>query len=195
MSGHQTAAKLFLCTRVPGQGAIRDCGNTHAHTHTRRAAGRHGPGPNVQHTLLPLAETCAPCRLLQALASQHMEAHPGLGQTVAAETRRVPVARWVSSGGPKRHDPTDDSATAQVAAAAGEDRTHDLRIMRPTRYQLRHCRGYQSFASCLASERASLGCAANHCQVPRRPAKVACGARGEVRLSVAWSRGRQRLWL
>ena len=111
--------------------------HTHTHTHTRRAAGRHGPGPNMQHILLPLAEACAPCRLLQALASQHMEAHPGLGQTVAAETRRVPVARWVSSGDPKRHDPTDDSATAQVAAAAGEDRTHDLRIMRPTRCQLR----------------------------------------------------------
>ena len=114
--------------------------HTHTHTHARRAAGRHGPGPNVQHTLLPLAETCAPCRLLQALVPQHMEAHPGLGQTVAAQTRRVPVARWVSSGDPKRHDPTGDSATAQVAAAAGEDRTHDLRIMRPTRCQLRYCR-------------------------------------------------------
>ena len=34
MSEHQTAAKLFLCTRVPGLGAIRDCGNTRAHTHT-----------------------------------------------------------------------------------------------------------------------------------------------------------------
>ena len=146
MSEHQTAAKLFLCTRVPGQGAIRDCGNTrahthtHTHTHTRRAAGRHGPGPNVQHTLLPLAETRAPCRLLQALASQPMKAHPRLGQTVAAETSRVPVARWVSSGDPKRYDTTDDSATAQIAAAAGGDRTHDLRIMRPTRCQLRYCR-------------------------------------------------------
>ena len=32
------------------------------------------------------------------------------------------------------------SLAAAVRTAAGEDRTHDLRIMRPTRYQLRYCR-------------------------------------------------------
>ena len=32
--------------------------------------------------------------------------------------------------------------------AAGEDRTHDLRIMRPTRCQLRYCRSEVSLAVC-----------------------------------------------
>ena len=50
-------------------------------------------------------------------------------------------------------------------------------------------------ASWLASERAPLRCAANLCQAPSRPAQVSCGAHGEVRLSVAWSRGHQRLWI
>ena len=86
------------------------------------------------------------------------------------------------------------SLAAAARTAAGEDRTHDLRIMIPTRYQLRYCRGYQSFVRCLVPDRASLGCAANLCQVPSRPAQLACGARREVRLSVALSRGRQRLW-
>ena len=31
------------------------------------------------------------------------------------------------------------SLAAAARTAAGEDRTHDLRIMRPTRYQLRYC--------------------------------------------------------
>ena len=48
------------------------------------------------------------------------------------------------------------SLAAAARTAAGEDRTHDLRIMRPTRYQLRYCRGYQSSrAGLLQRERRS----------------------------------------
>ena len=53
-------------------------------------------------------------------------------------------------------------ACLELENAAGEDRTHDLRIMRPTRYQLRYCRlhpveetwGIQGFAMALQSHRA-----------------------------------------
>ena len=48
------------------------------------------------------------------------------------------------------------SLAAAARTAAGEDRTHDLRIMRPTRYHLRYCRGYQSLrAALLQKERRS----------------------------------------
>ena len=41
--------------------------------------------------------------------------------------------------------------------AAGEDRAHDLRIMRPTRYQLRYCRGYQSLRAGLLQKKRRSG--------------------------------------
>ena len=46
-------------------------------------------------------------------------------------------ARHVGGTWPSRHRPSMDPQLAR--SVAGEDRTHDLRIMRPTRYQLRYC--------------------------------------------------------
>ena len=49
-----------------------------------------------------------------------------------------------------------EAAADTSANAASEDRTHDLRIMRPMRYQLRYCRGYQSLrAGLLQKDRRS----------------------------------------
>ena len=60
--------------------------------------------------------------------------------------RKLPRGVWHAT----RPELTRRHARAQTTQnAAGEDRTHDLRIMRPTRYQLRYCR-YTMFEAAVA---------------------------------------------
>ena len=55
------------------------------------------------------------------------------GSTDSRQRLRGAGARWPLPSG---------NAPGRKGTAAGEDRAHDLRIMRPTRYQLRYCRSW-----------------------------------------------------
>ena len=138
MAGRQ---RLHVATR-PGNGP---------HAETMGGPSRSRPLP--AHDVRQPAAHGLPAKLARAARGRVCSASPV--QAMGGEMGR---ARVRGCRAPE--------ARRSAGRAAGEDRAHDLRIMRPTRYQLRYCRICTRLGSCSVKVRDRHGPLADEMDLP-----------------------------
>ena len=154
-------ARMRPCARarVPARGRARACAHPRAHLHARDG-GRKGPRATVYAGVPARTRACAGARArarARVRASAGARAR-GRARALAPAPARPhacvlarPIVRcvcacgrwcvvWPLNTARTSVSPHVDAQSTSDLNAASEDRTHDLRIMRPTRCQLRYSR-------------------------------------------------------